>query len=223
MSASCENPKSSACDICDRVEEGRRGGTRKSIKRKVGDAIEYDHPRRGRPRRSLTSTSLTHNTGRSGGRPRSISKQVEEETKETAEWDVNHQMIDELARAVTPSASSASKERVHGVLHRSPLSVQPKVRASFREKSHCFDKLFVSEKLDLDDVGCKQLIPECPTPPAEEKDIPLCSHCPHEVSYCNDVPKFVADYVTARGRTADEVALIKIGADGGGASLKLML
>ncbi len=132
-------------------------------------------------------------------------------------------MIDELACAVTPSASRVSNECVHGVLHRSPLSVQQKVRTSFREKSHCFDKLFVSEKLDLDDVGCKQLIPECPTPPAEEKDIPLCSHCPHEVSYCNDVPKFVADYVTARGRTADEVALIKIGADGGGASLKVML
>ncbi len=85
----------------------------------------------------------------------SLVEKSTEETKDVMQYDVVHQLVDDVACAVTSSASSAARERVYSVLLRSSLSVQPNKQAAMRERSHCFDKWFKSSLLDIDPVKCK--------------------------------------------------------------------
>ncbi len=136
------------------------------------------------------------------------------EDKDPDEYDVTHQMVDDIACAVTSAASNAAKERVHAVLRRSSLSVQPNIQRAIRERSTCFSDLFESSQLDLDDIKCEGRTENCPKPAEDRDHREPCERCVHEVAYCNDVPKLIAEYVAARGRDQDDIALIKIGADG---------
>ncbi len=155
-----EEGKEADCDICSRVSKfSRKAGPRSPPKRKAGDALVGEKRKRGRPSKSghAPASSLTHNSGRGGGRPVSVGEKPYEETKHT-QYDVAHQLLDDVACAATSSTSNAARERMHGVLRRSSLSVQPNMQAAMRERSHCFDNWFQSSRLDLGNSSVTQYI-----------------------------------------------------------------
>ncbi len=50
-----------------------------------------------------------------------------------------------------------------------------------------------------------------------------CLECRHETVICKDIVSTMRKFVRARGRTCDDVALVKLGIDGGGKCLKVMV
>ncbi len=140
------------------------GSNSSPTKRKAGEALANDKAKRGRPSSTTNvHSSLMHNTCRGGGRPVSASKSTNyEETKDNTDWDIDHQLVDDVACAVTSSASNAAKERVHSIMRRrASLEVQPNIQDAIRERSNCFDKQFESSRLKLDELKCKLFCPRC--------------------------------------------------------------
>lgn len=218
----CEREPAAACFLCAHREKfSQNRGT------PVNRVIKYGSPELrdkdvGRPSKRLRA-SIRHNAYKGGGRPKISSLPPPTPVTSQDFYSMSHLLVFSLSDCVLKTPSVRGAMRVAQTLRSFDFKVEPHVRQSASQRTSIFEKYYKSFPPDksFGQVDCRRLTPDC----SESKgdDVLPCFSCRHPFVLCTDVGGFLTEYVRIRGRTLDQVGLVKIGIDSGGKSLKFMV
>lgn len=227
------------CDLCSRVSTYSAADLGRPRGQKRKSSGDLQSPRRGRPkltrvgRKSKTAPSSSlHNAGAGGGRPLGEVKCDDDaDLEDPTYYDVELDLLYELAESVTTDVSTAGVKRLASTLRKAGQTVEPNAAKVLDSMRHIFDEQFVTELLPTEPHKKCSLMHGRPRDAEEEmaddsdeddeKGGP-CNRCRHEVTFTSDICKTMRTFVEAQKRRVEDVALLKIGIDGGGKSLKVM-